>query len=87
MTLCLKWLKLKVVISETSVFEKTPSNGIFDLRALLNPKKEDSCNRFYKSVEYPQVFGSKFVPNLSLIDLVFCQGPGARNIVEASSAK
>lgn len=87
MTLCLKWLKWKVTVSETSAFEKIPPTGINDLRGLLNPKKEDSCNRFYKTVEYQQVFGRKFVPNLSLIDLIFCKGPGAWEIVQASAAK
>ena len=84
-TMCLKWLKMDVTLSETSGFQQVPQNGVFDLRGWLNPKKEDSCNRFYKSVEYSQVFGSKFVPNLSLIDLVFCQGPGASDIVRASA--
>ena len=87
MTLCLKWLEISTSISETSVYEKTPASGINDLRGVLNLKKADSCNRFYKSVEYPQVFGSKFVPNLSLIDLIFCQGPGAWDIVQASAPK
>lgn len=87
MTLCLKWLKKKVAITETSGYEETPAPGINDLRGAINPKKEDDCNRFYKSVEYHQVFGSKFVPNLSLIDLIFCKGPGAWDIVQASSKK
>jgi hypothetical protein len=87
MTLCLKWLKMEATVSETSVYQEIPSSGIKDLRGVLNPKKADSCNRFYKSVEYPQVFGSKFVPNLSLIDLIFCQGPGAWDIVQASALK
>lgn len=87
MTLCLKWLKKEAVISETSGFEKTPASGINDFRGLINPKKEDGCNRFYKSVEYQQVFGCKFVPNLSLMDLIFCQGPGAWGIVRASALK
>ncbi len=87
MTLCLKWLKKEATISETSGYEKTPSPGINDLRGVINPKKEDGCNRFYKSVEYRQVFGSKFVPNLSLMDLIFCQGPGAWDIIQASAPK
>jgi hypothetical protein len=85
MTLCLKWLKMKAALEESPVYEKTLPSGVRDLRGLINPKKEDGCNRFYKSIEYQQVFGSKFVPNLSLIDLIFNQGPGAWDIVKASA--
>jgi hypothetical protein len=84
MTLCLKWLKNEAAVMETHVYEPEASTGIKDLRGLINPKKEDGCNRFYKSIEYQQVFGSKFVPNLSLIDLIFNKGPGAWAIVKAS---
>lgn len=87
MTMCLKWLKMQVAVTETGSYEKVPGAGIIDLRGVINPKKEDGCNRFYKSIEYQQVFGSKFVPNLSLIDLIFNQGPGSLSIVKASALK
>jgi hypothetical protein len=87
MTMCLKWLKMEVAVRETGSYEKGPAAGITDLRGVINPKKVDGCNRFYKSIEYQQVFGSKFVPNLSLIDLIFNQGPGSIHIVEASALK
>lgn len=87
MTLCLKWLKSEAAVRETDSYEKKAPAGVLDVRGAINPKKEDGCNKFYKSIEYPQVFGSKFVPNLSLIDLVFNQGPGSRAIVKASVQK
>jgi hypothetical protein len=87
LTMCLKWLKYNIPVSETSSYEKIPEPTITDFRSVLNPKKADSCNRFFKSVEYSQVFGSKFVNNLSIIDLVFCEGPGALSIVRASALK
>lgn len=87
MTLCLKWLKSEAAVRETDAYEKAPVPGVLDLRGAINPKKEDGCNKFYKSIEYQQVFGSKFVPNLSIIDLVFNQGPGSREIVKASALK
>lgn len=86
-TMCLKWLKMEAPIKETQAYEKKTGDGVIDLRGAINPKKEDGCNRIYKSTEYRQVFGSKFVPNLSVMDLVFNQGPGARAIVKASSAE
>lgn len=87
MTLWLKWLKKEAAIKESGSYEKKTAAGIIDLRGAINPKKEDGCNRFYKSIEYQQVFGSKFVPNLSLIDLIFSRGPGAWEIVKASALK
>ena len=87
MTLCLKWLKKDTAFEETRFYEKSVPAGVTDLRGVINPKKEDGCNRLYKSIEYQQVFGSKFVPNLSLIDLIFNQGPGAWDVVKASALK
>jgi hypothetical protein len=87
LTMCLKWLKSNIRVAETSSYEKEADSTISDYRSVLNPKKADSCNRIYKTVEYSQVFGSKFVHNLSIIDLVFCEGPGALSIVKASAIK
>ena len=87
MTLCLQWLKMEAAVAESAAYEKELTEGAVDLRGLINPKKEDGCNRFFKSTEYQQVFGSKFVSNLSVIDLIFNQGPGARDIVKASALK
>jgi len=87
MTMCLKWLKRRAAVNESEVYVNNPAAGIIDMRGVINPKKEDGCNRIYKSIEYQQVFGSKFVPNLSLIDLIFNQGPGAWDIVKASALK
>jgi hypothetical protein len=85
--LSLKWLRYNIPVQETTQYERIPAHNVADYRSVLNPKKADSCNRFYKSVEYQQVFGSKFVNNLSIIDLVFCQGPGALSVVRASMVK
>ena len=87
MTLCLKWLKIGAALTESIAFEKETNGGAVDLRGIINPKKEDGCNRFYKSIEYHQVFGSKFVPNLSAIDLIFNEGPGAQEVLKASAVK
>lgn len=87
LTMCLRWLKHNISVAETSYYERNPATVVADYRSVLNPKKADSCNRFYKTAEYSQVFGSKFVNNVSIVDLVFCEGPGALNIVRASTVK
>lgn len=87
LTLCLKWLKWSIKVSETSAYEKPPANDITDLRSSINPKKPELVRSFYQPAVYYQVFGNKFVENLSLVDLIFCEGPGAAVIVQASSRK
>jgi hypothetical protein len=85
LTMCLKMLKMDLTIVETLTYQKNPTNDLIDLRSAINPKKTDSLNLFYKPAPYYQVFGNKFVQNLSILDLIFCEGPGAAGVVQASS--
>ncbi|HPH47281.1 MAG TPA: WbqC family protein [Chryseolinea sp.] len=85
LSMCLRWLKWNVTVEESLAYEKTIDNSITDLRSLINPKKTDMEEKFYKSIAYTQVFGSTFVKNLSLIDLIFCEGPAASRLIEASA--
>lgn len=87
LTLCLKWLKWTISVSESKQYEKVPAAGVVDLRSRINPGKPEMVQSFYRPAVYYQVFGNKFVENLSLIDLIFCEGPGADVIVRASSHK
>lgn len=87
LTLCLKWLKWTMIVRETLTYEVTLSGTYKDLRSSITPKKEETIARFYQPAVYGQVFGNKFVENLSLIDLIFCEGPGASGIVQASAPK
>jgi hypothetical protein len=87
LTICLKWLKLKIPVRETSNYEKEPLQPIYDLRSTITPKNPERLTSLYQPAVYQQVFGNKFVENLSLIDLIFCEGPGALGIVQASTPK
>jgi hypothetical protein len=71
-------------IRETEYYLQSSSDSVLDLRSAINPKKLEQCYQFYYPITYNQVFGNTFVENLSLIDLVFCEGPGASKIVRAS---
>jgi hypothetical protein len=86
LTICLKWLKLNVTLQESMTYEKIPEDGVIDLRNVIHAKKPEQYARYFLPVPYPQVFGNKFAEGLSLIDLVFCEGPNSSKVV-ASSAK
>jgi len=79
LSMCLKWLKWSMPIRETEIYPDRPADNVFDLRLALQ------CHQFYYPIMYNQVFGNTFVENLSLIDLVFCEGPGASKIVLGSA--
>ena len=85
LSMCLKWLNREVTLQESTEYEKEPPLDVFDLRSAINLKKDENVQYFYQPVQYHQVFGNTFVGNLSIIDLIFCEGPNAAQIVRASA--
>ena len=74
-------LGIEVVISKTQEYERLPK--ILDLRSLIEVKS--SIN--YKFAGYTQVLQEHhgFLPNLSVLDLIFNEGPNALNYLEAQN--
>lgn len=72
-------LQEKLAISYTSKYEVEPKN-IQDYRFLVDAKKEIKINL----TPYNQVFDDKFgfISNLSILDLLFMEGPNALNYLE-----
>ncbi len=81
LTLCLSWLKYSGKVKETLAYAKEPGGDFLDLRSAIHPKKAGSTT-FHNHAKYGQVFGNMFVPNLSLIDVIFCLGPDARRYLQ-----
>lgn len=86
MTLCLKYLQIDTPVYLTEQYEKEPETGVIDLRSKIHPKKPLSDLPWLQPQPYQQVFGSNFVPNLTVLDLLFCEGPMAGSVLEQSRA-
>ena len=81
LTICLKLLRLEKTIIFTEKYEKYVEN---DFRGLIHPKRSYQENQLYQPVKYRQNFGNEFEPNLSILDLLFCQGNQSLKILQES---
>lgn len=74
-------LQLEIPTSKSVEFHKEPTS--IDYRNLAIAKKE----QLYQFNYYYQVFNSNsgFIPNLSILDLIFMEGPNALNYLESQS--
>ena len=78
-------LQLDCELRLTENYSKETPENTLDLRDAIHPKKHRrQADRHFQSVSYPQVFLGKhgFLPNLSILDLLFCTGPQAGLILE-----
>ncbi len=84
LTICLKLLRIRPTIRLTETYRTALESGQYDGLSVIHPKKEFRHNNLYNPVVYQQNFGHEFVPNLSVIDLLMCQGAEATNILKQS---
>ncbi|WP_198520092.1 WbqC family protein [Lacinutrix sp. Bg11-31] len=75
-------LQLEINSSKTKLFEKEPKD-LKDYRGLVNAKKENIITL----EPYTQVFYSKhgYINNLSILDLLFNEGPNAISYLESQN--
>ena len=84
MTMCLKILQIDRSIILTEQYEKIPDHRLNDLRERILPKKTFEERNLYLPFPYTQTFGNIFVPNLSIIDLILCEGSRASEVLTRS---
>ncbi|MDZ7604962.1 MAG: WbqC family protein [Cyclobacteriaceae bacterium] len=83
---CMKILGIKKPLLAETVPSNT-SAGMLDLRNAIEPKNNALLYKLYNPNPYFQVFGNAFEENLSIIDLLFCEGPAAIGIVKKSAVE
>ena len=83
---CLQLLQIEKKI-ELSTHYKSKSGEsaehLRDMRGKILPARRLDSNN-YQPVQYAQVFGAAFNPNLSIVDLLFCKGPQAIAVLQQS---
>lgn len=80
-------LEIKPSVSLTKKFIEKGTQGYDDYRDSIHPKKrQQKRDTSFKPEFYYQVFQEKygFISNLSIIDLLFNEGPNAENILKKS---
>jgi hypothetical protein len=85
LTICLKLLRFSARV--TAIENLEIDSGIQDIRGHIVPERPFSERNFYQPVDYTQLFGVNFEPNLSILDLLFCTGPEAGTILLDSIKK
>lgn len=83
----LQILGLNTTLELTNIFLKETSEELKDFRNQINPRQfTENKDSNFKAFKYSQVFEEKngFIPNLSILDLIFCTGPQASFYLENS---
>lgn len=86
LTKCLEMLDLNLNIEFVEIKNNSDKKGVTDLKNKINPKTPSSISSIFRPANYFQIFGNNFAHNLSIIDLIFCEGPNARHIIAKSCA-
>ena len=79
-----RFLQKKPQFSFTESFNEAPENSFWNV---IDSKKEYSSRNIYVPVAYRQCFGTEFVANLSVLDLIMNYGIESREILQKSLNK
>ena len=84
LTMCLKFLQIDKPVFWAESFENMDKPDLIDIRGVIHPRKPISELQWFAPKPYQQIFGSNFVSNLNILDLLFCTGPEALEVLKRS---
>jgi len=84
LTMCLKFLQIDKSIHWQENIDDLDKAGLSDLRADIHPRKSAEETVWLRTQSYQQIFGNNFVSNMSILDLLFCTGPEALEVLRKS---
>ncbi len=85
LSFCLRSLNLEIAIAETVSYQQNYPPGVIDHRNVISNKTNHAARTRHRTEHYQQVFGSNFVANLSVVDVLFCTGPNANRYIKTSA--
>jgi len=85
LTKCLDLLRWNVPVDFWTITNSfPPQNEVYDYRGKILVSDLSLENYQFQPIKYTQAFGKDFVPNLSIVDLLFCEGPRAVQVIRRS---
>lgn len=88
--LVFSFLKVDITLASTGDFQKKYEEDVIDLRASFKTSTENYFSKFrFAAPEYFQCFSNRngFLPNMSVIDILFSEGPHSASKIKQSLIK
>ncbi len=85
----IEMLGADIEMSYTEKFQKVYGDDILDWRSAIFPNNKSRADELFKAPIYHQVFEDKigFHPNMSVLDLLFAEGPNALSVLESAMSE